>query len=59
MIKVTKRNYEATRAGWLLACDHPGNIAKGEDLYALLNDKNRDIALAYRDQCIAVYATAK
>jgi len=59
MIKPTKRNYDATHAGWLLACDAPANIAKGEERFRLLDNKNRTIALAYRDQCLAAYADAE
>lgn len=47
---------EACHAGWLLACDAPSNIAKGNGLCEELSNKEYDIALAYRDYCKAVYA---
>ncbi len=55
-IKVTALNHAACRVGWLLACDAPANIAKGERMLARLSDKSQLIALAYRDQCLEAYA---
>ena len=51
--------YKAQHAGWLLACDAPKNIAKGENLYASLDDRGRRIADEYRDKCLKIYADAR
>ena len=51
--------YLAQKAGWLLACDAPKNIAKGEKINAELDAKHQKIADDYKAECLATYAGAK
>ena len=51
--------YKAKHAGWLLAADAPANIAKGERILADLDDAGKAAAIAYRDECLAIYAGSK
>ena len=47
--------HDALRAGWLLACDSPQNVAKGEAALECLTKSERSVALDYRDACLASY----
>ena len=53
------RNRETAHAGWLLACDAPDNIAKGERKLAALSVGQQTVALAHRDALRALYASVK
>ena len=52
------REYNIKHVGWLLACDAPENVEKGKRMLPELTDEDQVSALAYRDECKAVYATA-
>ena len=53
------RQYEIVHVGWLLACDSPKNIAKGEAGYAKLPPEDQPKALAYRDKCVMSYESVR
>ena len=53
---LARRHPDATRAGWLLACDAPDNIAKGKRLFTRLNALGQTIARNYETYCRGVYA---
>ena len=47
----------AARIGWLLACDAPANVVKGEKMIDLtIDEKDAARAIAYRDYCLALYS---
>ena len=54
---MTDREYEVLHVGWLLAACASVNIAKGEKLLSGLTAMDQIAALAYRDECNAVYAS--
>ena len=47
---------KALHSGWLLACDAPENVEKGEKLFLELSAKYQDIATSKRDACKTAYA---
>ncbi len=47
------------RAGWLLACDAPDNIAKGQRMIDAMSLEDSERAITYRDYCLDLYATAE
>ena len=55
--KAIARRYPIeARAGWLLACAAPENLAKGQRMLIRMNLKDRARAITYRDYCAALYA---
>ena len=57
--KMAVHHYNATHAGWLLACDAPSNHAKGVKMYNALSNADKQRASQYRDYCLALYARQK
>ncbi len=53
---MARRHFQATRAGWLMACAARTNKSKGEAMLATLGQADRDRAAAYRDYCVKLYA---
>ncbi len=51
--------YKIKHAGWLLACDAPNNIASGQRILVKLSPASAAKALAYKEECLAVYAAGK
>lgn len=47
--------YTPKKIGWLLACNAPENIAKGERLLAELDEDQRQVAEAYARRCVTLY----
>tara|TARA_Y100000296_G_C5129604_1_gene234776 strand:+ start:783 stop:992 length:210 start_codon:yes stop_codon:yes gene_type:complete len=47
------KEYHIKHAGWLLACDSPKNVDKGELELAKLSHTDARAALLYRDECKA------
>ena len=46
-------------AGWLLACDAPDNIAKGQRMLDRMSLEDSERVITYRDYCLDLYATAE
>ena len=46
-------------AGWLLACDAPENIAKGQRMLDKMGLEDSERAFDYRAYCLTLYATTK
>ncbi len=44
------------RAGWLLACSAPENIAKGQRMIDRMGLEDSERAITYRNYCAALYA---
>ena len=53
---ITSNKFKAQRAGWLLACDSPKNIKKGELMFEELPEKFQRQALAKYEHCMEVYS---
>ena len=51
------RNYHTAKAGWLLACDAPSNITKGETMLATLTPKERQRAIEHCNALKALYGS--
>ncbi len=49
----------AAKAGWLLACDAPENIAKGQAQIDAMCYQDSHRAIQYRDYCVELDATAR
>lgn len=47
------------RAGWLLACDAPDNIAKGQTMIDGMAQDDHNHAITYRDHCLDTYAVCE
>ena len=58
-IKMVKKYPFATRAGWLLACDAPKLVTKGECMLKLMSEHDKSIAWEYRDHCLDAYESVK
>lgn len=54
---VARRYPIEARAGWLLACDAPANIEKGQRMFDRMAPADQARAIVYRDYCRAVYLT--
>ena len=52
---MTPKQYEIKHVGWLLACDSPINLDKGQKGLDELNLPDQRKALQYRDACWAAY----
>ena len=47
------------RAGWLLACDAPDNIAKGQRMFDRMDAADQARAIIYRDHCVFLYTEGR
>ncbi len=56
---IARRYPIEARAGWLLACDAPENIAKGRVVYNALSPQGRRRALEYHKYCTTLYTNKK
>ena len=52
---IARRYPIEARAGWLLACDAPANISKGQRLFDQMAPQDQTRATTYRDWCRRCY----
>ncbi len=54
---IARRYPLEARAGWLLACDAPDNLAKGQAMLDRMGLEDSERVITYRDYCLSVYAS--
>ena len=52
---IARRYPIEARAGWLLACDAPANISKGQRMFNRMDTQDQARATTYRDWCRKCY----